>query len=359
MGLEASLASGNRAAASSSSDSVLGRSDETSSGKLGQESWESDKKDENDPLADLLFWLEDFTDNLILTEVFAPAHISQDSNSEHSTKVASRKHIFFTHFPKDRNCDVCLRTKITKASCTRRTGEALPRAEKFGDLLTADHKVLNEGCESGDNHQNAVVVQDLATQRMQSYPCKTKSAHETEEGSPGRNAIGFGMSLRWVVSWLKKGLWILAKKRMLEDRGCLPRKDGDVLREENFLGSWLREDEEGKEKERERENVNKAAKEEERKRVKREVEGERERVETKRICLDRVSSKVFEVLCPNSEVESVGNSWVHRCVSTCGAADFLSRKSEASLALEGETEMNREGPLAEAEPGAIRSRPAP
>ena len=51
LGPEASPASGNRAAASSSSDSVLGRSDETSSGKLGQESWEDDKKDKKNPLA--------------------------------------------------------------------------------------------------------------------------------------------------------------------------------------------------------------------------------------------------------------------------------------------------------------------
>ena len=50
----------------------------------------------------------------------------------------------FTHFPKDRNCDIFLRTKITTAPCRRRTGEALPRAENFGDLITADHKILNE-----------------------------------------------------------------------------------------------------------------------------------------------------------------------------------------------------------------------
>ena len=50
------------------------------------------------------------------------------------------------------------------------------------------------------------------------------------------------------------------------------------------------------------------------KKGKRKVEGERKRVETKRICLDLFSSKVFEVLCPDSEVESVGNSWVLRCV---------------------------------------------
>ena len=66
MGPEASQASGNRAAGSSSSDSVLERSDELATGKLGQESLRSDKKDENDPLADLPFWLQDFTDDLIL-----------------------------------------------------------------------------------------------------------------------------------------------------------------------------------------------------------------------------------------------------------------------------------------------------
>ena len=75
---------------------------------------------------------------------------------------------------------MCLRTKITRAPCRRRTGEALPRAEKLGDSMTADHKVSNLGCESRDSLRYAVVVQDLATQWNQSYPCKTKSSHETE-----------------------------------------------------------------------------------------------------------------------------------------------------------------------------------
>ena len=149
---------------------MLGRSDETSSGKLGQESWENDKKDKNDPVVDMPFGLEDFTDNLIPTEVPAPAHISQDSDSERSTKVAtkSRKHGILTHFPIDGNCEVCLRTKVTRAPCRRRTGEALPRAEKFGDLITADHKLLNEEGESRNNNRYAVVVRDLATQWIQS-----------------------------------------------------------------------------------------------------------------------------------------------------------------------------------------------
>ena len=56
---------------------------------------------------------EEFTDNLEGTEVPAPAHISQDSDSERHTNVVSksRKHGVETHFPKDRNCEVCLRTK--------------------------------------------------------------------------------------------------------------------------------------------------------------------------------------------------------------------------------------------------------
>ena len=70
---------------------------------------------------------------------------------------------------------------MTMDPCRRRTGEALPRAEKFGDVISADHKVLNEGCESRDNHLYAVVIQDLATQWIQSFPCKTKTSHETEK----------------------------------------------------------------------------------------------------------------------------------------------------------------------------------
>ena len=67
-------------------------------------------------------------------------------------------------------------SKSTRAPCRRRTGGAVPRAENFGDLMTADHKVLSDNCESRNNHRYAVVVQDLATQRIQSYPCKTKTS---------------------------------------------------------------------------------------------------------------------------------------------------------------------------------------
>ena len=102
---------------------------------------------------------------------------------------------------------------MTRAPCRRRTGEALPRAEKFGDLTTADHKVLNEEGESRNNHWYDVVVQDLATQWIQSNPCKTKTSQETEKSlrkfiKPSRkpkvvltdNALEFGKACE-DLSW--------------------------------------------------------------------------------------------------------------------------------------------------------------
>ena len=76
---------------------------------------------------------------------------------------------------KNRNCKVCLRTKITLAPCRRRNGETVHRAEKFGVLIAADREVLIERCESRQNHRYKEVVQDLATQWIQSYPCKTEN----------------------------------------------------------------------------------------------------------------------------------------------------------------------------------------
>ena len=72
-------------------------------------------------------------------------------------------------------------TKITRASCRRRTGTVVPKSGTFGDLITVNHKVLSEGCESRNNHGYAVVVQDLATQWIPSYPCKTKTSQEVEK----------------------------------------------------------------------------------------------------------------------------------------------------------------------------------
>ena len=111
-----------------------------------------------------------------------PVHGGSHASSSHEVSLEPTtkrredlgKHNVHTHFPKDRNCEICERTKITRAPCRRRNGEAVPRAANFGDLITADHKVLSDNCESRNNHRYAVVVQDLATQWIQAYPCKKK-----------------------------------------------------------------------------------------------------------------------------------------------------------------------------------------
>ena len=118
-----------------------------------------------------------------------PEHRDSQASSSHqpsveptpSRSVDLGKHSIYTHFPKDRNCETCQKTKITRAPCRSRIGRVIHRAELFGDLITSDHNIVSEGCESRNNHRYAVVVQDLATQCIQSYPCKTKTSQESQK----------------------------------------------------------------------------------------------------------------------------------------------------------------------------------
>ena len=136
--------------------------------------------------ADIPEWLPEFTENLVDDEI--PEHGDSRASSSHEASLEPTtkrredlgKHSVYTHFPKDRNCEICQRTKITRAPCRRRIGGVVPRAEIFGDLIAADHKVLSDNCESRNNHRYAVVVQDLATQWIQAYPCKNKTSQETQ-----------------------------------------------------------------------------------------------------------------------------------------------------------------------------------
>ena len=131
-------------------------------------------------------WLQEFRENLVDDEIplqgGSHASSSHEASLEPTTKRREDlgKHNMYTHFPKDRNCEICKRTKITRALCRRRNGEAVPRAVNFGDLITADHKVLSDNCESRNNHRYAIVVWDVATQWIQAYPCKTKTSQETQ-----------------------------------------------------------------------------------------------------------------------------------------------------------------------------------
>ena len=131
-------------------------------------------------------WLQEFRENLVDDEIPLQGGSNASSSHEASLEPITKrredlgKHNIHTHFPKDRNCEICKWTKITRAPCSRRNGEAVPRAVIFGDLITADHKVLSNNCESRNNHRYAVVVQDPATQWIQAYPCKNKTSQETQ-----------------------------------------------------------------------------------------------------------------------------------------------------------------------------------
>ena len=143
-------------------------------------------------------WLQEFRENLVDDEIPLQGGSHASSSHEVSLEPTTKrredlgKHSVYTHFPKDRNCEICERTKITRAPCRRRNGEAVLRAANFGDLITADHKVLSDNCESRNNDRYAVVVQDLATEWIQAYPCKNKTSQETQRSlqkflEPDRN----------------------------------------------------------------------------------------------------------------------------------------------------------------------------
>ena len=58
----------------------------------------------------------------------------------------------------------------------------------------------------------------------------------------------------------QKGLWSVAREKMLQDRGTLPREEGDSVREYTamhegtFISSWLREDVGRRGRKKDREN---------------------------------------------------------------------------------------------------------
>ena len=143
---------------------------------------EDHDQERRDPCqSDIPEWLQEFRENLVDERVperrDSHASSSHGLSSETTRSADLGKHRVYTHFPNARSARG---PKITRSPCRSRIGRVVPRADNFGDLITADRKVVSEGCESRNNHRFAVVVQDLATQWIQSYPCKTKTSQETE-----------------------------------------------------------------------------------------------------------------------------------------------------------------------------------
>ena len=138
-----------------------------------------DETDKEDPTQGILDWLQPFT-------------AKPESGTE------KRQHSIYTHFSIDRNCDICLRTKITRVPCRRREKGSIPRAEKFCVLITADHKVLNERSESRNNHRHAVVVQDPSHSMDTILSVHKKIAGNGEESTNVSRAVTEAKSFSYV-----------------------------------------------------------------------------------------------------------------------------------------------------------------
>ena len=113
-----------------------------------------------------------------------------------------------------------------------------------------------------ENRILVLEVQRVPAKNARGWKIEGHKKKGHQEGMPKR----FGESLAWEVSWLRKGYATSPKREKKEERGALPKEDGDLLRgyqamhEENFLSSWLRENVEGEEEERERLNEGKSGK---------------------------------------------------------------------------------------------------
>ena len=146
---------------SNSVDDRSGQPDETQANKTKKTNKKETTIERSDPLdSEIPEWLQEFRENLVDDEI--PVHGGSHASSSHEASLEPTikrredlgKHSVYTHFPEDRNCEICQRTKITMAPCRRRNGEAVLRAENFGDLITADHKVLSDNCESRNKPLN-------------------------------------------------------------------------------------------------------------------------------------------------------------------------------------------------------------
>ena len=97
-----------------------------------------ERTERGDPLyAEIPKWLQEFRENLVDDRVPERRDLHASASHEPSLEPTPTRSVdlgklcVYTHFPKDRNCQICQRTKIIRAPCRRRIGGAVPRAEKY------------------------------------------------------------------------------------------------------------------------------------------------------------------------------------------------------------------------------------
>ena len=82
-------------------------------------------------------WLQEFRENLVDDKIplqgGSHASSSHEASLEPTTKRREDlgKHSVYTHFPKDRNCEICKRTKITKGTMQKTQWRSRTSCRKF------------------------------------------------------------------------------------------------------------------------------------------------------------------------------------------------------------------------------------
>ena len=107
---------------SNSVDVWSGRPDDNQANKNPKTNQkEESKKEQSESLcSEIPEWLQEFRENLVDDEI--PVHGDSHASSSHEASLEPifkrredfGKHSVNTHFPKDRNCEICKRTKITR-----------------------------------------------------------------------------------------------------------------------------------------------------------------------------------------------------------------------------------------------------
>ena len=125
-----------------------------------------------------------------------------DSDPERPIKVAPRKHSFYIHFPKDQNCEVCKRSKITRAPCRKRTVIQYLGQRNLATWLQPISKSSTKDVNLDTIIDTQLWYKILATQWIQSYPCKTKTSQETEISlrkflEPSEKPKSLKLTMRW------------------------------------------------------------------------------------------------------------------------------------------------------------------
>ena len=169
-----------------------GQPDETQANKNPKTNQKKTTIERGNPLnSEIPEWLQEFREILVDDEIPLQGGSHASSSHEVSLEPTTKrredlgKHSVYTHFPEDRNCEICMPTKITRASCRRRNGEAVPRAANFGDLILRISKqssIRSRGARSSYSMDPGVSVQKRNFTRNPEKLAKVPGTREETKG---------------------------------------------------------------------------------------------------------------------------------------------------------------------------------